>query len=67
MIGFTKTCTVDIDDPLPVASNSASGNEPSPDQISTLQDMGFSEAQAKKALRETVSDRPPAWVVLIQM
>lgn len=43
----------DIDDPLPVASNSASGNEPSPAQISTLQDMGFSEAQAKKALRET--------------
>lgn len=57
MIPFNKSCVVDIDDPLPVASNSASGNEPSPDQISNLRDMGFSEAQAKKALRETVSDR----------
>ena len=49
---------IDIDDPLPVSDTSAAGNEPSEDQISTLQDMGFSAAQAKKALRETVSSRP---------
>jgi len=50
----------DIDDPLPTtssntASNAASG--PSEDQISTLQEMGFSAQQAKKALHETVKYR----------
>lgn len=57
MIPFTKIYYVDIDDPLPATSNSANNNEPSVDQISALQDMGFSEAQARKALRETVSDQ----------
>lgn len=49
---------LDIDDPLPAAtaSNTGLSSEPSEDQISTLQDMGFSAAQAKKALRETVSN-----------
>lgn len=44
----------DIDDPLPSADTTATASEPSKDQISTLQEMGFSEAQAKKALKETV-------------
>ncbi|GAA5811372.1 hypothetical protein MFLAVUS_004806 [Mucor flavus] len=46
----------DIDDPLPATSDNAASNGPSDDQISTLQDMGFSAAQAKKALRETNND-----------
>lgn len=48
---------LDIDDPLPetntAAANSSRG--PTEDQIATLQDMGFTAGQAKKALRETVS------------
>ncbi|KAG2202020.1 hypothetical protein INT47_006212 [Mucor saturninus] len=48
----------DIDDPLPATTASHAGlsSGPSEDQISTLQDMGFSAAQAKKALRETNND-----------
>lgn len=53
---FIYILLLDIDDPLPAtASNDASNSGPSEDQISTLQDMGFSAAQAKKALSETVS------------
>jgi hypothetical protein len=48
----------DIDAPLqatnPATSGSA-GPEPSAEQVSMLADMGFTHAQAKKALRETVS------------
>lgn len=47
----------DIDSPIqPVASSgqASSGPEPSEDQISMIVDMGFSPAQARKALRETV-------------
>lgn len=47
---------LDIDDPLPATDSSSATSGPSEDQISTLQDMGFSAAQAKKALRETVSE-----------
>lgn len=47
----------DIDDPLPESNTSANaGSGPTEDQIATLQDMGFTAAQAKKALRETVSE-----------
>lgn len=46
---------VDIDDPIQLAAVSAgSGPEPSPESISMMQDMGFTAAQARKALRETV-------------
>lgn len=48
----------DIDDPLPAASSNTTSNTasgPSDDQIATLQEMGFSAQQAKKALHETVS------------
>jgi uncharacterized UBP type Zn finger protein len=49
----------DIDDPIqPTASNpstAAASNEPSADQISMVSEMGFTPAQARKALRETVS------------
>lgn len=44
-----------IDDPIPVGGSSSKGPEPSPEQVATLSDMGFTAAQARKALRETVS------------
>ncbi|KAH8114253.1 ubiquitinyl hydrolase [Phellopilus nigrolimitatus] len=44
----------DIDDPLPLGGKAAaSGPEPSAEQVGMLADMGFTPAQAKKALRET--------------
>lgn len=46
---------VDIDDPLPAEAVNSGASGATDEQISTLQDMGFSAAQAKKALRETVS------------
>lgn len=46
---------VDIDDPLESVTTTA--NEASMEQISTLCEMGFSPAQAKKALRETVGKK----------
>ncbi|ORE19494.1 ubiquitinyl hydrolase [Rhizopus microsporus] len=45
----------DIDDPLPTDDNQA-GNNPSDEQTAMLQDMGFTAAQARKALRETGND-----------
>lgn len=53
----------DIDDPLSEAGLAAAAagagaggsGEPSEDQIARITDMGFTAAQAKKALRETVS------------
>ncbi len=44
----------DIDDPIQPTSSSAATFEPSPEQVSMLSDMGFTPAQARKALRETV-------------
>lgn len=48
---------LDIDDPLPETNTAAANSSrvPTEDQIATLQDMGFTAGQAKKALRETVS------------
>jgi len=43
----------DIDDPLVTSAQPAAGPEPSAEQVSMLADMGFSHAQARKALRET--------------
>ncbi|PPR03548.1 hypothetical protein CVT24_007596 [Panaeolus cyanescens] len=45
----------DIDDPIPPpgGAGASSANEPSADQIAMLADMGFTSAQAKKALQET--------------
>lgn len=47
----------DIDDPIQIIAAGAAGSspEPSQEQISMLTDMGFTSLQAKKALRETVS------------
>jgi len=45
---------VDIDAPIVQTTSSRSGPEPTPEQISTLADMGFSRPQARKALRQTV-------------
>ncbi|KAF9438850.1 hypothetical protein BGZ76_003875 [Entomortierella beljakovae] len=44
----------DIDDPI--VSKSSSAPSVSPEQISQLADMGFSDKQAKKALKETGGD-----------
>ena len=50
---------VDIDSPIQLSAPAAgnAGFEPDPDQVAMLSDMGFTNAQARKALRETVS--PP--------
>ncbi|KAG8978502.1 hypothetical protein FRC05_010747 [Tulasnella sp. 425] len=43
----------DLNDPPVVASATTSGPEPSADDIAGLTDMGFTQAQARKALKET--------------
>ncbi|KAI8379979.1 hypothetical protein EDC96DRAFT_492531 [Choanephora cucurbitarum] len=43
----------DIDDPLPDTTTNATANAATEEQINTLQEMGFTASQAKKALRET--------------
>lgn len=50
--------SVDIDDPIQVSSPKGpnSGPEPDPEQIAMLADMGFTSAQTRKALRETVCE-----------
>jgi len=50
---LTAACVLDIDAPI-VQTTRGGGAEPSPEQIGILADMGFSPAQARKALRETV-------------
>ena len=47
----------DIDAPLDVGGAGAGGGggEPAAEQVAMLADMGFSEKQARKALKETVS------------
>ena len=56
---FFPFVNIDIDDPIQISSPSGaaanSAPEPNPEQIATLADMGFTNAQARKALRETVS------------
>lgn len=46
----------DIDAPIVQTAGGGGGGgaEPSPEQIGMLAEMGFSPAQARKALRETV-------------
>ncbi|GAA5888697.1 hypothetical protein JCM16303_003055, partial [Sporobolomyces ruberrimus] len=60
---FEHMDDTDLDDPLPPpasSSDSATGgqsaNEPSPEQISMICDMGFTPAQGRKALLETGGD-----------
>ncbi|EKD02548.1 ubiquitin carboxyl-terminal hydrolase 14 [Trichosporon asahii var. asahii CBS 8904] len=43
----------DIDAPIPTAGGSGSAAEPSQEQITMLSEMGFTPAQARKALRES--------------
>ncbi|KAH7911744.1 hypothetical protein BJ138DRAFT_1149823 [Hygrophoropsis aurantiaca] len=54
----------DIDDPIPTPGSSPSGPEPSEGEIAMLSDMGFTNAQAKKALRETAGniERAVEWL-----
>lgn len=49
---ISSYCNADIDDPITVESDAAP--EPSAEQMELLVGMGFSQAHAKKALRETV-------------
>ena len=52
--GYLRLYT-DIDAPIqPQGSGGSGGPEPSAEQVSMLADMGFTPAQARKALRETV-------------
>ena len=50
---LTHARPADIDAPIQAPGSGAS-NEPSQEQIELLAAMGFTPAQAKKALRETV-------------
>ncbi|KAL1706044.1 hypothetical protein EV121DRAFT_257779 [Schizophyllum commune] len=43
----------DIDDPIQPSGGAGGAAEPSAEQVAMLADMGFTPAQAKKALRET--------------
>ncbi|KAF8758706.1 Hydrolase [Rhizoctonia solani] len=43
----------DIDDPLPGGGATPAPTQPNLEQVSTIVDMGFTPAQAKKALRES--------------
>lgn len=56
MVNIHNTHT-GIDDPIPIGGNSSEGPAPSPEQVNMLSDMGFTPAQARKALCETVSFR----------
>lgn len=52
---LTRLLFADIDAPLPAAGAApAAANEPTEEQISMIVDMGFTPAQGRKALRETV-------------
>jgi len=58
---FSHMEDTDLDDPLPPPESSgedasSGGNEPSPEQISMIVDMGFTPQQGKKALLETGGD-----------
>lgn len=55
----SSNAVADIDSPIQATKAASPGPEPSADQISMLGDMGFTPAQARKALRETVS-----WLVI---
>ncbi|KAL0959107.1 hypothetical protein HGRIS_014404 [Hohenbuehelia grisea] len=55
----------DIDAPIQASAATPSGGpEPSPEQVSMLADMGFTPAQARKALRETSgnAERAVEWL-----
>ncbi|CCL99940.1 uncharacterized protein FIBRA_01965 [Fibroporia radiculosa] len=47
---------LDIDAPIQVSGSGAGGPEPSQEQVDMLSEMGFTHAQARKALRETGGD-----------
>jgi hypothetical protein len=58
------TLCSDIDAPIQAGAASAA-KEPSPEQISMLADMGFTGAQARKALIETVCSLICTFIVAI--
>ena len=57
--------TADIDDPIQL--NGGSVAEPPADQIALLADMGFTHAQARKALLETVRSPPWIWTMMVDV
>lgn len=54
-VGWIPADKPDIDAPLPTPGTGAASTEPSDDQIAMISDMGFTAAQARKALRQSVS------------
>lgn len=50
--------STDIDAPIQTPGSGTSAPEPSQEQVAMLADMGFTPAQARKALRETVRGAP---------
>lgn len=50
-----RRCSLDIDEPIPVAVQVGGQPEPPAESISAIADMGFNAKQAKKALKQTVS------------
>lgn len=54
LISSRLTHVPDIDAPIQTGGGASSGPEPSAEQVSMLADMGFTAAQARKALKETV-------------
>ena len=58
IINLKNWVHVDIDDPIEASSPTGPNNspEPNPEQIAMLADIGFTSAQARKALRETVRE-----------
>ncbi|KAJ7766902.1 hypothetical protein B0H16DRAFT_1412848 [Mycena metata] len=63
---FAHMDDADIDDPIILQAGAAGGGAPEPtaDQIAMLSDMGFTPAQARKALRETSgnAERAVEWL-----
>ena len=55
---LTWRASTDIDAPIQTPGSGSSAPEPSQEQVAMLADMGFTPAQARKALRETVRGAP---------
>lgn len=63
---FERMEDPDIDTPLPSSGSKANVNI-DPSMTALLQDMGFTEAQAKRALRETVRSLSLTFLPLINI
>ena len=52
---YSENTAADIDAPIQASGSGSSAPEPAQEQVAMLADMGFTPAQGRKALRETVS------------